>query len=369
MGGYVAAVFVCARCDAALTAPVSRVALPVHAHHCYGHDLLPPLMAPRTYAVDPEPYGPPWRPWNEIEAAEAEARGVYAPVHRLSFGEPGTIVIAPGDVRGTTLIPERCDGYCHGLDGRDGPNLDCEQCGQAVATLVDDCSVWQAVWLAPQAVRRVPADSSDGLTEPPTWSTLAEGRQDTPPVEQCGAWNPVWPPSVGAALAHLVAASEGGPVAVPDGLMTDIFGYALDALLPPERPGSPAKRAILAGPGLPPALSDPEIVLVPRHPITDQVWQPPQGGAYAGAAVVPLAAGVWTYLAFHRAHSPVPVPVTGGLPDGVLRDDPLPLHPWGPFRPTSSAFLATLARLPAVRRPWLRAIYDRVTAHPYDRPF
>lgn len=52
-------VFTCSRCGTVLTAPVSRVALPVHAHHRYGHDLLPPLMEPGTYAIDPEPSGPP----------------------------------------------------------------------------------------------------------------------------------------------------------------------------------------------------------------------------------------------------------------------------------------------------------------------
>ncbi len=36
---------------------------------------------------------------------------MFAPVHALSFGEPGAIAIAPGDVRGTVVIPERCDGY------------------------------------------------------------------------------------------------------------------------------------------------------------------------------------------------------------------------------------------------------------------
>ncbi|MER5535295.1 hypothetical protein [Streptomyces mirabilis] len=38
------AVFVCASCGAALTARLSQVALPVHAHHKYGHELLPALM-------------------------------------------------------------------------------------------------------------------------------------------------------------------------------------------------------------------------------------------------------------------------------------------------------------------------------------
>ncbi len=89
------AVFACGGCGVALTAPVSRVALPVHARQRYGHALLPPLMESGTYAVDPEPSGPPWRRWGEITAAEAGARGVHAPVPALSFGEPGAIVVAP----------------------------------------------------------------------------------------------------------------------------------------------------------------------------------------------------------------------------------------------------------------------------------
>jgi hypothetical protein len=49
----------------------------------------------------------------------------------------------------------------------------------------------------------------------------------------------------------------------------------------------------------------------------------------------------------------------GGLPEGVERDDPLPPHPPMPLRPSDAAFRNTLARMPAVRYPWLRAIYDR----------
>lgn len=36
-----AEVFACCGCGTVLTAPVSRIALPVHAHHTYGHELLP----------------------------------------------------------------------------------------------------------------------------------------------------------------------------------------------------------------------------------------------------------------------------------------------------------------------------------------
>ncbi|MGW6392573.1 hypothetical protein ACWFR1_19155 [Streptomyces sp. NPDC055103] len=57
-------VFACAGCGTDLTAPVSRVALPVHAHHGGWEELHPPLMGPATYAVDPRPTG-----------------RVYAPVH------------------------------------------------------------------------------------------------------------------------------------------------------------------------------------------------------------------------------------------------------------------------------------------------
>ncbi|MEU2870785.1 hypothetical protein ABZ769_16520 [Streptomyces olivoreticuli] len=349
------AVFACSRCDAVLTAPVSQVVLPDHAHHSYGHELLPALMEPGTYAVDPEPSGPPWRLWSEIGVDEAEARRLYAPVPSLSFGAPGAIVIAPGDAHGTVLIPEQCAGYCCGLDGRDGPNLACARCGQAVATRIDDCSLWQTVWLAPQAVRRLPDDDSTRHTA--DWQALAQERQSTPPIEPSGWWSIRWEAAVGAALAHLLAASSGTPVAVPDGLVTDTFGRALDALLPP---GPPAKRMALAGPGLPAPTSD--IALVPLHPQTGKAWQPP-----GTAETVPLAADVWMHLAF--PHEGLPVPVTGGMPDGVLRDDPLPLHPMRLFQPDWKVLLHTLARLPAVREPWLRGVYDRVRKHAYSHPF
>lgn len=50
-------VFVCARCGAELTAPLSPVALPAHAHQKYGNGLrLPVLMETGTFAEDPEPW-------------------------------------------------------------------------------------------------------------------------------------------------------------------------------------------------------------------------------------------------------------------------------------------------------------------------
>lgn len=228
--------FACGRCGAVLTAPVSRVALPAYARLTYGNGRhMPVLMESGTYAVDPEPFGPPWRQWSEIYEGEAEARGVFAPVYALSFGAPGHIVLAPGDAHGTVLIPERNEGFCCGLDGRDGPNLACACCGQEVATRIDDCSLWQATWLEPTAARRVPAGPARPIL---AWQTLAEERRSTSPVEANGSWSPRWETAASVTLARLVAASDGSPVTVPGGLLADIFRRSLDALLPPGAPAS-----------------------------------------------------------------------------------------------------------------------------------
>lgn len=173
-------VFVCAGCGAELTAPLSQVVLPVHAHQKYGNGIqLPVLMESGTFAVDSEPWGPPWRPWEEIHPDEAAARGVYAPVYALSDGAPGAIVIAPGDARDTVLIPEkRGGGYCCGLDGAAGPNMACLECALPVASRIDDCSLWQAIWLAPNAVRRLPVDGADAATL--SWAELMAAGKGTP---------------------------------------------------------------------------------------------------------------------------------------------------------------------------------------------
>ncbi|MDT9690158.1 hypothetical protein Q5762_17795 [Streptomyces sp. P9(2023)] len=350
---------VCAACDAVLSAPLSQVALPGHAHQTWGNGvLLPVLMEPGTYAVEPEPYGPPWRTWSDVGEEEAAARGVFAPVHALSYGDRGAIVVAPGDTRGTVLIPERCGGYCCGLDGGDGPNLACEQCGRAVATRVDDCSLWQAVWFAPHAVRRLGDDAPAGRDL--GWEVLARPGWGAPPVDLSGVWSRRWEAVVGAGLAHLVAASGGTPVTVPDGLLAITFGRVLGALLPP---GGPVKRAALAGPGLHAAGPAPDIALVPRHPRTGEPWR-----TASSPVAVALDAEVWAYLALGFRDERFRAPATGGLPEGVLRDDPLPLRPAGHFWPDPWVFIRTLARLPAVRQPWLRSIYDRVTDRPFGWP-
>ncbi|MGW3356846.1 hypothetical protein ACWDFL_15700 [Streptomyces bungoensis] len=366
-------VFVCAECGAPLTAPLSEVALPAHARQKYGNGIqLPVLMESGTFAVDPEPWGPPLRRWEEIGPGEPTARDIYPLVHALADGVPGAIVIAPGDARGTRLIPEKSSGACCGLDGADGPNMVCEACGLPVASRIDDCSLWQAVWLAPNAVRSLLIDAADAA--PLSWEELmAEGTRTPPfePVSTWGgrlgtshywSWSPQWEAAAGQVLAHLLAASRGGPVTVPGGLTEEVFQRTLDALLPA---GSLERRAALAGPGMSAPDAGADIILVPSHPQTGQVWAP--AGRAAAAYPVPLPFGMWLSLAFPQPYLAVPTP--GAIPDGVLRDDPLPPRPRHLFRADWGTFQRTLVRLPAVRSPWLREILENLTPHMRTRLF
>ncbi|MFD2010270.1 hypothetical protein [Streptomyces narbonensis] len=388
--------FMCVGCGTELTAPVSRVALPVHTHYGAWEQLHPPLMEPATYAVEPRPTGPPWRSWDEVGEDEAARRGLYARVHSVSFGARNRIVIAPGDSRSMALIPERCEGYCRGVDGRDGPNLACEGCGRPVATRRDDCGMWQTVWLEPDAVERRPSGLPAG--PPPDWDDLERAEHRVPPVEPDGAWSTRWEAALGVALAHLVAVTGNRPVSLPAGPVTELFGHAVDRCVPVEslaRPwGEPWTGAAsgseavvrtedgpepglgpgsglgpdsglgpesglatwsveLAGPGIGTPRPRPDVLLVPRHPLTGDPWRPPGDEG----AVVPLDSGVWAYLAHPGETSPLPV--TGVLPEGVLRDDyPLPQRPRRLLEPDRHAFEGTLVRLPEVRHPRLRGFRD-----------
>ncbi|MFE6103246.1 hypothetical protein ACFVQ4_25265 [Streptomyces laurentii] len=322
-------VFVCTGCEAALTAPVARVPLPPEAHGRYGHVPMPPLMEPGTYAVDPVPSGPPYRKWEDVGEAKAAARGLFAPVWPVSFGRAGRIVTAPGDTRGTVLIPEHSGDSCLGMCAGERPNMACAACGLLVASREDDCGMWQAVWMEPDAVRRVPT----GLPVPAPVFTPA------PPDTPAGGWHDRWSAAAGAALAHLLAASGGDRLELPGGYADLMVARALGRLLPGD---GPARRVGLVGD------RDPDIAFVP--------YSAPDAGT---AIPVPLPDGIWACLALPGETSPLPA--SGTLPDGVLRDDyPLPDHPTETVSPDRAVFLRTLARMPEVRRPWLRALYDRV---------
>ncbi|MER6672733.1 hypothetical protein [Streptomyces sp. NPDC000983] len=315
-------VFVCARCDAELTVPLTRVVLPLHAHQQYGNGLqLPVLMDSGTFAV---------------EAAS------------------GASVVAPGDARGVVLIPQGLGSACCGLDGGEGPNTACEACGLPVASRIDDCSLWQALWLDPDAVRRrsVPG----GHDGPRSWSELVARNDGVPPFEPIAPWaspfgasdrwhwSPRWVAAGGQALAHLLLASDGRAVAVPDGLAAEMFQRDLDALLPA---GPPTRHAVLAGPELPAPASDAGILLVPSHPETGEVWTPP---GRSDAYPVPFPFGVWLRLAFPEAEPALPG--AGSVAAGALRDDPPAPRSHDRFRFDTEVFERTLERAPVSADRW-----------------
>ncbi|WP_380281944.1 hypothetical protein [Kitasatospora purpeofusca] len=166
----------------------------------------------------------------------------------------------------------------------------------------------------------------------PRRSLIDEARR-TARAEPEGNGDPHWTMAVTVALAHLVAASDGAAVALPDGPLADTFRRLLD--------DGPARHAALA--------------VVPQHPQSGEPWPAPPG-----VTAVPLAVEVRAHLAF-RPGRPL-VPATGRLPDGVERDDVLPprlrhRH----LRPAHTLLHGTPATLPAIRHPWLRAIHDRGT--------
>nr|WP_308107731.1 hypothetical protein [Streptomyces antimicrobicus] len=238
-----------------------------------------------------------------------------------------------------------------------------------MASRIDDCSLWQAMWLAPDAVRRHPA--GEAAVAPLSWTELMAEGKGTPPYAPIAAWasrtavghwsnyswswSPQWVAAAGQALAHLLVASQGQPVIVPDGLVGEVFQRTLDAMLP-ARPQ--ARRAVLAGPGRPAPDEGADILLVPSHPRTGEVWAPDASAAY----LVPLPFGVWLRMLLPESGlpGPAPLPVSGGLPDGVLRDD----FDWPACRPRHTfevdwaVFQHTLVRLPAVRSPWLRDVVE-----------
>ncbi|WP_237301172.1 hypothetical protein [Streptomyces sp. CLI2509] len=167
--------------------------------------------------------------------------GGYAAVEALSYGSPGHLVLAPGDVRGTAFLPGRHGGSCCRIDGSRGPNLACAACGLPVGARVDDCSVWQAVRFAPEAVRSV---TTPGVGDAPTeWDRPLFTREENGLARRARV-----EVGLGDALAHVLAASGGAPLALPPGPVTDSLGPVL-AALPPAPP--PTARWASPVPGSP----------------------------------------------------------------------------------------------------------------------
>ncbi|MFF4341489.1 hypothetical protein ACFY00_16330 [Kitasatospora sp. NPDC001540] len=338
-------ILACAHCGAALTGPVTRVRFPPYAHHPVGNGHpMPVLMDAGTYAVDPEPSGKPWRRWEELAAGEAEARGYHAPVPRVPDGPVGRVLLAPGDATGAVLVRERAvDGYCCGIGG---DNLSCAACLRPVGGRDDDCSIWQAAWLEPDAVRAVPA----GPDRPPAdWTALVRDRSGPLPVSEWGRWDERSEQETTLALAHLIAAADGRPVRIEHGHAAALLGPALGPYL--RTATGPAKRCTLYGPDLPPTGPRPDLALVPLHPQTGEAWPAPPG-----VRAVPLHVEVWRHLAFHDERPAVRA--GHRLRAELARDDPQPPYRGYWLWVDERLLRDTLARLPAVRGPAVRAVHD-----------
>ncbi|MFG2818451.1 hypothetical protein ACGFX4_03390 [Kitasatospora sp. NPDC048365] len=313
------------------------MALPIHLAGTHWERLHPPLLEAGTYAVDPDPWGPPWRLWDEVGEREAAERGYYLPRYSVPYGPAGNLVLTPGDTRGTVFLPDRLDGYCMGIDGRAGPNLACAGCGREVGYRIDDCGHWQVVRLLAGAVRRLPGPQERPVLE---WEDLFEdGVLWTRPADYRDI-------PAGVALAHVVAASGGRPVMPAPGRVARLLGRAIETRLPT---GDGGLRLDLAGPGI--AEPDAELLLVPVHPQTGEVWQPRGPGL-----AVPVEAALWAELAAPAGWSRRPWPVLGRLPAGWEPDDLVPDVPVGAVLPSGEAYIGTLERLPVAREPWLREL-------------
>ncbi|MEV6235109.1 hypothetical protein [Lentzea sp. NPDC051838] len=284
-------VFECAACGAALTVALTRVAMPDHANFQVGNGYmeLPALLSPGTYATG-----------------------------------DGRIAIAPGDVREVSWIPDQLGDGCCGLGDSDRPNLACA-CGRQVATRIDDCSQWQVVWLEREAVRLAGGPEPVAAWETFDWESV--------PLPGPDRWWQVHAElAAGKALAHILVASGGVRVTVPDGPVADTFRRRLDEMLT----GPLSKSLAPAGPGL---HSKADILLVPRHPQTGEPWP-------ADGTLVPISAELWTWLVRYD-DQPV-IPATGGRWQSYLADDPLPTRPKG-VEPNLWAIRDTLSRLQTPR--------------------
>ncbi len=142
-------VFACLRCSGPLTSDLSETPFAELPPPVAPYDLEPGKDCPAwlplgTFAVDPDPFGPPHVPSPTDEQI------------LVSAGPRNTVLISPDDLTVHRLHPDpRRRSGCCGLDGCDGPNLVCN-CGNEIATESSDCWTARVVRLEPLAVVRTP---------------------------------------------------------------------------------------------------------------------------------------------------------------------------------------------------------------------
>jgi len=142
-------VFLCSKCGTAITPELAELAtVPDVSHTEQDRDektRRAPSTVPRGhYAIDPEPWGPPYVAQEDQENPKpAHPRGPLVVREEgffvISAGVRGTIVMHPDDAPDLRFLPDWANSNgCCGPTGDEGLNRACP-CGAPVATLAASC--------------------------------------------------------------------------------------------------------------------------------------------------------------------------------------------------------------------------------------
>ncbi|MEV0093732.1 hypothetical protein [Streptomyces sp. NPDC050738] len=150
-------VFRCRRCHADLTGPLREVALPdeddapLPFELPEGQDECPQRMDVGCFAFDPPP----------LQAQHLVPTGRGA-IRIPAFTKVDGVLVNQGDAPGLARVTlrGRLNGCC-GLDGCDGPNLQCRFCTAEVAVERSDCWTPQQVTFVARAVEFVLAPPAE----------------------------------------------------------------------------------------------------------------------------------------------------------------------------------------------------------------
>lgn len=148
-------VFRCVRCNQPLTESLTLLS-PFPTRPEPMEQQIAPSTVPRgCYAVDPEPFGAPFVPNDDLQeavAAMANMTVVRDGAFLKSAGPRDTVALHPDDAVALHDSPEREPWIgCCGPSAMYGPNQLCA-CGNPVGTLVADCLMQNELHLDPRRI-------------------------------------------------------------------------------------------------------------------------------------------------------------------------------------------------------------------------
>ncbi|MFC9795436.1 hypothetical protein [Streptomyces sp. NPDC057695] len=160
-------VFLCAKCGTELTPDLRRLAdvpdVSTYEKDRDGETRLAPSTVPRgCYAVDPEPWGAPFRAAEPVTTGVRASRALLMPpdlTGMVSAGPKDSVIVHPQDA--PTLRLSGSLGVHHGCCGplgTGGRNMSCA-CGARVATLAADCMGPYELHLDPLRTHAIPTDA------------------------------------------------------------------------------------------------------------------------------------------------------------------------------------------------------------------